>query len=146
MTCRKTGPFAASPSSAPASSAQAGLRYISPAGRCDGHRAERGSCAEEVCGGRLAGAQEIGPLIGSVAVEPEVHGRASQPVAGVDLVQENGPERINFKRKLYGELDELLPPPNPRDASSLYQRQGIVGKGALLCPPTSIGTSGVSNE
>ncbi|WP_331373362.1 3-hydroxyacyl-CoA dehydrogenase NAD-binding domain-containing protein [Sinorhizobium chiapasense] len=27
-----------------------------------------------------------------------------------DLVQENGPERIDFKRKLYGELDELLPP------------------------------------
>jgi 3-hydroxyacyl-CoA dehydrogenase len=33
-----------------------------------------------------------------------------QAVAGVDLVQENGPERIDFKRKLYGELDELLPP------------------------------------
>jgi 3-hydroxyacyl-CoA dehydrogenase len=33
-----------------------------------------------------------------------------QAVAGADLVQENGPERIDFKRKLYGELDELLPP------------------------------------
>jgi 3-hydroxyacyl-CoA dehydrogenase len=31
-------------------------------------------------------------------------------VAGADLVQENGPERIDFKRKLYGQLDELLPP------------------------------------
>jgi 3-hydroxyacyl-CoA dehydrogenase len=31
-------------------------------------------------------------------------------VRGVDLVQENGPERIDFKRKLYGELDGLLPP------------------------------------
>src|ERR1700719_442812 len=30
-------------------------------------------------------------------------------VAGADLVQENGPERIDFKRKLYGQLDELLP-------------------------------------
>jgi 3-hydroxyacyl-CoA dehydrogenase len=29
---------------------------------------------------------------------------------GADLVQENGPERIDFKRKLYGQLDELLPP------------------------------------
>jgi 3-hydroxyacyl-CoA dehydrogenase len=27
----------------------------------------------------------------------------------VDFVQENGPERIDFKRKLYGQLDELLP-------------------------------------
>src|ERR1700723_2660714 len=31
-------------------------------------------------------------------------------VEGVDLVQENGPERIDFKKKLYGQLDELLPP------------------------------------
>ena len=30
-------------------------------------------------------------------------------VKGVDLVQENGPERIEFKRKLYGQLDKLLP-------------------------------------
>src|SRR2546422_7697808 len=34
----------------------------------------------------------------------------AQALAGVDLVQENGPERIDFKRKLYGQLDELLPP------------------------------------
>src|SRR6202050_3039853 len=31
-------------------------------------------------------------------------------VKGVDLVQENGPERIDFKKKLYGQLDELLSP------------------------------------
>jgi len=31
-------------------------------------------------------------------------------VVGADLVQENGPERIDFKKKLYGQLDELLPP------------------------------------
>ena len=30
-------------------------------------------------------------------------------VKGADLVQENGPERIEFKKKLYGQLDELLP-------------------------------------
>jgi 3-hydroxyacyl-CoA dehydrogenase len=30
-------------------------------------------------------------------------------VAGADLVQENGPERIEFKRELYGKLDKLLP-------------------------------------
>ena len=33
----------------------------------------------------------------------------STAVRGADLVQENGPERIEFKRKLYGQLDELLP-------------------------------------
>jgi 3-hydroxyacyl-CoA dehydrogenase len=32
-----------------------------------------------------------------------------EAVKGVDLVQENGPERIDFKKKLYGQLDELLP-------------------------------------
>ena len=31
-------------------------------------------------------------------------------VKEVDLVQENGPERIEFKKKLYGQLDDLLPP------------------------------------
>ncbi|MGC2222142.1 MAG: 3-hydroxyacyl-CoA dehydrogenase NAD-binding domain-containing protein [Methylocella sp.] len=31
-------------------------------------------------------------------------------VADADLVQENGPERIDFKRNLYQQLDELLPP------------------------------------
>src|ERR1700690_949533 len=30
-------------------------------------------------------------------------------VAGADFVQENGPERIDFKKKLYRQLDELLP-------------------------------------
>src|SRR5712664_2625907 len=34
----------------------------------------------------------------------------AQAVAGADLVQENGPERIDFKQKLYGQLDQLLPP------------------------------------
>src|ERR1700722_12902721 len=33
----------------------------------------------------------------------------AQAVAGADLVQENGPERVDFKQKLYGQLDELLP-------------------------------------
>src|SRR5450432_1040242 len=30
-------------------------------------------------------------------------------IRSADLVQENGPERIDFKKKLYGQLDELLP-------------------------------------
>jgi 3-hydroxyacyl-CoA dehydrogenase len=34
----------------------------------------------------------------------------AQAIAGADLVQENGPERIEFKQKLYGQLDDLLPP------------------------------------
>src|SRR6195952_1328342 len=34
----------------------------------------------------------------------------AQALEDVDLVQENGPERLDFKQKLYGQLDELLPP------------------------------------
>lgn len=31
-------------------------------------------------------------------------------VQAADFIQENGPERIDFKKKLYRQLDELLPP------------------------------------
>jgi 3-hydroxyacyl-CoA dehydrogenase len=34
----------------------------------------------------------------------------AEAVKGADLVQENGPERIDFKQQLYGQLDALLPP------------------------------------
>jgi 3-hydroxyacyl-CoA dehydrogenase len=34
----------------------------------------------------------------------------AEALAGVDFVQENGPERLEFKQKLYGQLDTLLPP------------------------------------
>jgi 3-hydroxyacyl-CoA dehydrogenase len=30
-------------------------------------------------------------------------------VKGAELVQENGSERLDFKKQLYGHLDELLP-------------------------------------
>jgi 3-hydroxyacyl-CoA dehydrogenase len=30
-------------------------------------------------------------------------------VVGADFIQENGPERLDFKQKLYGQLDDLLP-------------------------------------
>jgi len=34
----------------------------------------------------------------------------AEAVKDADLVQENGPERLDFKQKLYGQLDQLLPP------------------------------------
>ena len=34
----------------------------------------------------------------------------AKALANADFVQENGPERVDFKQKLYGQLDELLPP------------------------------------
>ena len=35
--------------------------------------------------------------------------RLEDAIEGADLIQENGPERIDFKRELYGKLDKLLP-------------------------------------
>jgi 3-hydroxyacyl-CoA dehydrogenase len=58
----------------------------------------------------VARAATIGAVTRSVAVEPEVTAALPQAVADADLVQENGPERIDFKKKLYGQLDKLLPP------------------------------------
>ena len=34
----------------------------------------------------------------------------AEAVTGAGLVQENGPERVDFKQKLYGQLDQILPP------------------------------------
>ncbi|MBB6407782.1 3-hydroxyacyl-CoA dehydrogenase NAD-binding domain-containing protein [Mesorhizobium sangaii] len=34
----------------------------------------------------------------------------AEAVKDAHLVQENGPERLDFKQKLYGQLDQLLPP------------------------------------
>ena len=77
---------------------------------------------------RLAGAQSIGPVARSVAVEPEVHGgartsgRRRRPSS-----RENGPEpfAIDFKQKLYGQrLDEL---PSCRPTSIIARVKLCVG-------------------
>src|SRR5499426_3207455 len=58
----------------------------------------------------------------------------AQAVAGVDLVQENGPERIDFKQKLYGQLDELLPPDVIIASSSSGLTMSEIQKGARSHP------------
>src|SRR5262245_51559929 len=58
----------------------------------------------------------------------------AQAVAGVDLVQENGPERIEFKQKLYGQLDELLPPDVIIASSSSGLTMSEIQKGAATHP------------
>src|SRR5258707_13787425 len=57
-----------------------------------------------------------------------------QALAGVDLVQENGPERIDFKQKLYGQLDELLPPDVIIASSSSGLTMSEIQKGAASHP------------
>jgi 3-hydroxyacyl-CoA dehydrogenase len=58
----------------------------------------------------------------------------AQAVAGVDLVQENGPERIDFKQKLYGRLDELLAPEVIIASSSSGLTMSEIQKGAAAHP------------
>src|SRR6476659_5957552 len=55
-------------------------------------------------------------------------------LAGVDLVQENGPERIDFKQKLYGQLDGLLPPDVIIASSSSGLTMSEIQKGAASHP------------
>jgi len=58
----------------------------------------------------------------------------AQAVTGVDLVQENGPERIDFKQKLYGQLDELLSPDVIIASSSSGLTMSEIQKGAAAHP------------
>jgi 3-hydroxyacyl-CoA dehydrogenase len=58
----------------------------------------------------------------------------AQAVAGADLVQENGPERLDFKQKLYKELDELLPSDVIIASSSSGLRMSEIQLGAASHP------------
>jgi 3-hydroxyacyl-CoA dehydrogenase len=57
-----------------------------------------------------------------------------QAVANADLVQENGPERIDFKQKLYGDLDQMLPPDVIIASSSSGLTMSEIQKGAESHP------------
>lgn len=56
-------------------------------------------------------------------------------VADADLVQENGPERIDFKRNLYGQLDELLPPDVIIASSSSGLTMSSIQEGCVIGHP-----------
>src|SRR5438552_5075456 len=58
----------------------------------------------------------------------------AQAIADADLVQENGPERIDFKQKLYGELDQMLPPDVIIASSSSGLTMSEIQKGARSHP------------
>jgi 3-hydroxyacyl-CoA dehydrogenase len=58
----------------------------------------------------------------------------AEAMAGADLVQENGPERIDFKRTLYGDLDKLLPPDVIIASSSSGLTMSEIQKGAASHP------------
>ena len=58
----------------------------------------------------------------------------AEALAGADLVQENGPERLEFKQKLYGQLDELLPPDVIIASSSSGLKMSEIQSGAVSHP------------
>src|ERR1700760_2023499 len=58
----------------------------------------------------------------------------AEALARVDRVQENGPERIDFKQKLCGQLDELLPPDVIIASSSSGLTMSEIQKGAAAHP------------
>jgi 3-hydroxyacyl-CoA dehydrogenase len=53
--------------------------------------------------------KRLGLASGASSAKLKFTAALADAVKGADLVQENGPERIDFKKKLYGQLDELLP-------------------------------------
>ncbi|MCP3709932.1 3-hydroxyacyl-CoA dehydrogenase NAD-binding domain-containing protein [Paraburkholderia sp. CNPSo 3274] len=57
-----------------------------------------------------------------------------QALVGADLIQENGPERIDFKQKLYGQLDELLHSDIIIASSSSGLTMSEIQKGAATHP------------
>jgi 3-hydroxyacyl-CoA dehydrogenase len=58
----------------------------------------------------------------------------AQALADVDLVQENGPERLEFKQDLYRQLDELLPPHVIIASSTSTLPMSSIQVGAVLHP------------
>ena len=52
--------------------------------------------------------EQLGLAPGASQSNLTFHTDMKEAVADADFVQENGPERIDFKQKLYGQLDELL--------------------------------------
>jgi 3-hydroxyacyl-CoA dehydrogenase len=58
----------------------------------------------------------------------------AEALTDVDFVQENGPERIDFKQKLYGQLDSLLPPDVIIASSSSGLPMSEIQKGAATHP------------
>ena len=54
--------------------------------------------------------ERIGPASGASRNRLRFEPALDDALQDVDFVQENGPERIDFKQKLYGQIDELLLP------------------------------------
>ena len=75
--------------------------------------------------------QELGLAPGASRDRLRFEANLGDAVRDADFVQENGPERIDFKRELYGKLDELLPASTLIASSSSGLTMSEIQKG---CP------------
>jgi len=78
--------------------------------------------------------ERLGLSPGASLANLKFTGDLAEAVVGVDLVQENGPERLEFKQKLYKQLDELLPPDVIIASSSSGIKMSDIQSGAALHP------------
>jgi 3-hydroxyacyl-CoA dehydrogenase len=78
--------------------------------------------------------ERLGLSPGASLVNLKFTADLAEAVVSVDLVQENGPERLDFKQKLYKQLDELLPPDVIIASSSSGIKMSDIQSGAALHP------------
>jgi 3-hydroxyacyl-CoA dehydrogenase len=78
--------------------------------------------------------ERLGLSAGASRSKLSFNGDLAEALKGVDLVQENGPERIDFKQKLYGQMDALLPAEVIIASSSSGLPMSEIQKGATTHP------------
>lgn len=78
--------------------------------------------------------ERLGLSPGASLANLRFNANLTEAVIGADLVQENGPERLDFKQKLYKQLDELLPPDAIIASSSSGIKMSDIQSGAELHP------------
>lgn len=78
--------------------------------------------------------ERLGLSPGASLANLKFNANLAEALVGVDLVQENGPERLEFKQQLYKQLDELLPPDVIIASSSSGIKMSDIQAGAALYP------------
>src|SRR3954451_24421851 len=78
--------------------------------------------------------ERLGLMAGASQSNLEFAADLAVALKDVDFVQENGPERLDFKQRLYGQLDSLLPPDVIIASSSSGLPMSEIQKGAPTHP------------
>jgi 3-hydroxyacyl-CoA dehydrogenase len=81
---------------------------------------------------------QLGLSVGASQSRLTFNADVAEALKGVDFVQENGPERLEFKQNLYGQLDALLPPEVIIASSSSGLPMSEIQKGAAQHPERTV--------